>query len=79
MTGTLSGPAGPMPLQSAETSGDTVEIRFDASPLGMPGTVTFTLKITGNSASGSGTSPRGAFTLSGDRTSTPPSQPEVAR
>ena len=47
--------------------------------MGMPGTISFTLTISGNSATGSGSSPRGNFTLKGDRTSGPPSSPEVAR
>ena len=43
----------------------------------MPGTIKFNLKITGNSASGSGTSPAGNFTIKGERTSAPPAAPEV--
>ncbi len=79
LKGQLLGPAGAIELQSAETSGDTVEVTFDSSNLGMPGQVKFTLKISGNSASGSGSSPRGNFTLTAERSSAPPSSPEVAQ
>lgn len=79
LTGQVLGPAGAIPLSSVDVSGDTVEMSFDAGRMGMPGTITFTLTISGNSATGSGTSPRGNFTLKGDRTSGPPSSPEVAR
>lgn len=76
LKGELLGPTGPMEV-NAETSGDTVEVSFDGGKLGMPGTIKFNLKISGNSASGSGSSPRGTFTIKGDRTSGPPAAPEV--
>jgi hypothetical protein len=72
----LHGPTGPMDV-SAETSGDTVEVSFDGGRLGMPGTIKFNLKIAGNSASGSGTSPAGNFTVKAERSSAPPAAPEV--
>lgn len=77
LKGQLLGPAGPIDLSSATTSGDTVEVSFDAGKLGMAGTTTISMKIQGNSGSGSGTSPRGPFTLTGERTSAPPTPPQV--
>lgn len=79
LSGEMITEAGPIPLSSVETSGDTVEISFDAGRMGLPGTVKFNLKISGNSATGSGSSPRGNFTVSGDRTSSPSTPPQVIR
>jgi imidazolonepropionase-like amidohydrolase len=58
-------------LAGAEVSGSTVEISFDGSGMGMPGTVTFTLEIDGDEAAGSGVSPRGPFTITGSRSASP--------
>ncbi len=63
--------AEPLPLTSAEVSGKTVEISFDSTALGMPGTISLTLEIDGDSAVGSGLAPAGPFTISGSRTATP--------
>lgn len=79
LKGEIVGPTGAIPLASAETSGDTVEVSFDSSGLGMPGMVKLSLKISGNSTTGSGSSPRGTFTITGERTSAPPTPPQVIR
>ena len=63
--------AEPLPLASAEVSGATVEVSFDSTGLGMPGTITFTLEISGERAEGNGISPSGPFTISGSRTGPP--------
>ena len=61
----------PLALSSAEVSGTTVEVSFDSAGLGMPGTITFILEISGERAEGNGTSPSGPFTISGSRTARP--------
>lgn len=72
LSGTVSAMgSGPLPLSSAEVSGAAVEITFDSTGLGMPGSITFTLEIEGDEAAGNGVSPRGPFTISGSRTAAP--------
>ena len=61
----------PLAVSSAAVSGTTVEVSFDSTGLGMPGTITFTLEISGERAEGNGTSPSGPFTISGSRTARP--------
>ena len=78
MEGTIGTPAGQLPFQSVVVSGDTVELELDGTPLGMPGTISFSMKVDGDSAKGSGQAPPGPFTLRATRTSKPDS-PEVDR
>ena len=63
--------SGELALSTAEVSGSTIEIAFDSTGLGMPGTITLTLEIDGEEATGSGVSPSGPFTISGSRTARP--------
>lgn len=71
LSGSLTTMGGALNLERAEVSGNTLEVAFDGSRLGMPGTIEFTLTIDGESATGSGISPRGNFTISGERTRKP--------
>ncbi|MCG8460344.1 MAG: amidohydrolase family protein [Holophagales bacterium] len=71
LEGTIGTAGGVLPLAEAEVSGDTVNFNFDSTPLGMPGSISFAMKIEGDSASGSGVSPQGNFTFEGDRTGRP--------
>lgn len=64
-----------IPFTSIEVSGKKVEFVFSGAPMGMPGDLSFTLSIKGDSASGPGMSPFGPFTIKGTRTSKP--SPEV--
>ena len=74
LAGTISAMGSePLRLDSAVVSGSSVEITFDSTSLGMPGSITFTLEIDGDRAEGNGIAPPGPFTISGSRTS----QPEV--
>ena len=75
LSGTMSDPEGnEISLSSAEVSGSRLEVSFDGTAYGMPGTISFTLDVEGDSGSGSGTSPAGPFTIKGTR-----SAPEVIR
>ncbi|MEM8994163.1 MAG: amidohydrolase family protein, partial [Acidobacteriota bacterium] len=67
LEGSIGTPLGSLPLEDAYVSGDTVEIVLDSTPLGMAGTVTFSMSIDGDSASGPGTSPEGPFTFTAVR------------
>jgi hypothetical protein len=73
--GKLSGSIGAMgrklTLQSAEVSGDQLEVEFDGGSFGVPGTFSLSLEISGDHASGSGSSPRGSFTIDATRTGKP--------
>ena len=71
LSGTIGSSAGTLPLGSVEVSGKAVEIAFDSTPFGMPGTIQIKLNVAGETASGSGTSPQGPFRLTGKRVSTP--------
>ncbi len=71
LTGSVSAQGQVIELASAEVSGAEVEVSFDGAGFGMPGTISFTLEIAGDTAEGSGMSPSGPFTLSGTRTATP--------
>ncbi|MFQ5350579.1 MAG: amidohydrolase family protein [Thermoanaerobaculia bacterium] len=72
LSGTISAMGGePLDLAGAEVSGTTVEITFDSTALGMPGSSTLTLDIEGDEAEGNGVSPSGPFTISGSRTQRP--------
>ncbi len=77
LSGTIGAQGGQLPLTSAEVSGKAVEISFDSTPFGMPGTISFKLQIDGETATGKGISPRGPFSLTGKRTEKP--EPEVMR
>ncbi len=65
-------------FSSIEVSGKKVEFVLPGATLGMPGDLEFTLEIKGDTASGSGTSPMGPFTIKGTRVSGSP-EPEVQR
>ena len=74
LTGTVAAMGSePLALTGAEVSGKTVEVSFDSTGLGMPGTITLNLEIDGDRAEGNGVSPSGPFTISGSRSSQPPS------
>jgi hypothetical protein len=61
---------------SVGQSGKSVTVRFDSSPIGMPGTLRLSFEATGDSARGSGRMPDGnGFTVSGTRTAKP-AEPE---
>lgn len=77
LSGSVESPQGNLVIDSAEVSGDTVFVEVDMTPAGAPGTLTFDMKIDGDSTSGSGTSPQGDFTFTGSRTAKP--DPEVVR
>ena len=77
LEGTIGSSAGSLPLGSVEVSGKALDVSFDSTPFGMPGTIQFKLSIDGDSASGSGTSPQGPFSLKGKRLSK--TDPEVER
>lgn len=77
LSGSIASPMGELPLTSVEVSGKTVDFAMDSTSLGMPGSITFQMGVSGESASGSGTSPRGSFTFSGRRTEKPQAGPEV--
>jgi len=77
LSGSISLGGGDVPLSSAEVSGETVEVSFDSTSIGMPGTITIKLKVEGDTATGNGISPRGDFSVTGTRTSKP--DPEVLR
>lgn len=77
LSGHVVGPAGPMPFTEAYVSDDTVHFAIDGSQIGMPGTISFVMKVDGESASGSGTAPEGDFTFQGERTERP--DPEVVQ
>ena len=61
----------PLSLSSAMVSGTSLEVSFDSTAMGMPGSITFTLEIRGDQAEGNGTSPSGPFTISGSRAAQP--------
>ncbi len=65
-------------FSSIEVSGKKVEFAFSGLTLGIPGDISFTLEIKGDSASGPGDSPMGPFTIKGRRVSGSP-EPEVQR
>ncbi len=65
-----------IPLQRAAVSGKTLELRFEGDQVGMPGTVTMELSITGATLSGKGDSPRGTFQVRGRRVAGPEGVPE---
>ncbi len=71
--GSIGTPAGSLPFESAVVSGDAVELELDGTPLGMPGTISFTMNVDGDSATGSGQAPPGPFTLKATRTAKPDS------
>lgn len=64
-------------LASAYVSGNRVEMSFDGSAIGMPGTFELTMEVRGDRAVGSGFGPTGAFSFTGTKTT--PATPEVTR
>jgi hypothetical protein len=72
LSGTVSAMGSdPLPLSAAEVSARSIEITFDSTGLGMPGSITFNLEIDGEQAAGNGVAPDGPFTISGSRTVRP--------
>lgn len=67
LSGTITAMGGTLELASVEVSGTALEVSFDSTPLGMPGTIDMSLDISGDSASGSGQSPGGPFTITATR------------
>lgn len=76
LSGAITSQAGELPLLSAEVSGKSVDFAIDSTSMGMPGTITFQMSVSGETSSGSGTSPRGSFTFTGRRTEKPAAEPE---
>ncbi len=77
LSGSVSTPQGSLAMLDASVSGESVEFSIDSTPLGMPGTISFVMSIDGDTCSGTGVAPQGAFTFKGDRVSGP--KPEVIR
>lgn len=71
LSGTVGTPAGALPFASAVVSGETVELELDGTPMGMPGVISFNMKVDGDSATGTGQAPPGPFTLTATRTAKP--------
>jgi imidazolonepropionase-like amidohydrolase len=71
LTGSVSAMGRKATLSSAEVSGNLLEVEFDGASFGMSGAFSFSLEISGDSASGSGTSPQGSFTLDATRSAKP--------
>ncbi len=71
LTGAIGAMGRELPVTSAEVSGSTLEVSFDGTGLGMPGTISFSLDIEGDGAKGSGVAPEGGFTIEGRRTAKP--------
>ena len=69
---------------TAEVSGSNVEVSFEGAAFGQPGAFSMTLEISGDNATGSGSGPSGALTVTGSRTkkpsagATPPASSEAA-
>jgi hypothetical protein len=72
LTGSLSVMGRKVALDSVEISGDQLEVSFDGGGFGMAGNFSFSLEISGDHASGGGSSPRGSFTLDATRSEKPP-------
>jgi hypothetical protein len=75
LSGSLSAMGKKLVPSSIEVSGSQLDVEFDGGAFGMPGTFSFTLELSGDSASGSGSSPRGSFTLDGSRSAKPAGPP----
>ena len=75
LTGSISAMGRKIPLTSAEISGNELDVEFDGASFGAAGTFSFSLELSGDSASGSGSSPRGNFTLDATRSEKPPGPP----
>lgn len=56
---------------TAEVSGSKIEVSFDGASFGSPGTITMTLEISGDNATGSGGGAMGSFGVTGTRTKKP--------
>ena len=56
---------------SASQSASSITISFPGEKIGMDGTVQFTFTMSGERASGSGTTSQGSFTVTGNRTAKP--------
>jgi hypothetical protein len=72
LSGSMNAMGNSLPINRAEVSGKTLEVAIDSSSMGAPGEIVMRLEIDGDSASGSGDSPMGSFTVSGRRTGGPP-------
>ncbi len=68
LSGKLLAQGATLPISSAEVSGKILTVVFDSTPVGMPGEINMSFNIDGDSASGSGMSPQGPFTLKAVRT-----------
>lgn len=79
LSGNIAAQGGLLPLAEAEVSDDTVNFSFDSTPMGMPGSISFAMKVDGDSCSGTGTAPQGDFTFTGDRTARPEGSDEPER
>lgn len=71
LDGTIGGMGMEAPLSEATVSGKTVRVAFDGASWGMPGTFEMSLQIQGDRAEGSGSGPRGSFSIEGRRVSGP--------
>ncbi len=72
LSGTMNAMGNTLPIARADVSGKTLEVAIDSSSMGAPGEIVMRLEIDGDSASGSGDSPMGSFTVSGRRSGGPP-------
>lgn len=66
LSGSVGTPLGSLPLDEAYVSGNTVEVSFNATVLGL-GTVTMSMTVDGESATGSGTTADGPFEVTAER------------
>ena len=76
LSGTIASQMGELPLTSVDVSGKNIDFAMDSTPLGMPGSITFSMAVSGETSSGTGDSPQGSFTFKGKRTSKPEASPE---
>ena len=72
LTGTVNAMGANLPMTSAEVSAKTLNVTIDTSSVGMPGEISMSFNIEGDSANGSGTSPQGPFKVRAIRTSKEP-------
>ncbi len=75
LTGSLTVMGKKLTPGSIDVSGSQLEVEFDGGGIGMPGSFSFSLEISGDTASGSGTSPGGSYTLDGSRSAKPAGPP----
>jgi hypothetical protein len=75
LSGNISAMGRKATLGTVEVSGSQLEVDFDGASFGASGAFSFSLEISGDHASGSGTSARGAFTVDATRGAKPAGPP----